>query len=331
MVRDITFKNFKLETSIPADSAIPTSLGNSFFVKDVINFTLRDFTAHNQINSLIHCWRSDNVLVENFTWTGTGRSKIFAPSSTWIGKLATVWGGTGITFQNITVSGQNLVLADTEVSPGALLFKNINFTMDYRKNYVYPSAAVLFGFNGPNFGISVENSSFRITADSPNTWHYDGGNLQTFKDLVFDDPVNLANYFHFPLYTIQGRVTFGSVPYGPFTSRTDTVARTASVNNNHIYPPKGFYKAVQFRVLNPGSCTVLGDGHGNTYNAALLSGAWTPVNSNWLQMSPYTSLALYQSQNTFHFNWSPVGGTPLTIEFQIDYYPAPNDVGWTTD
>jgi hypothetical protein len=109
------------------------------------------------------------------------------------------------------------------------------------------------------------------------------------------------------------------------------VVRTAAANGKHIIPPKGFYNRVLFRVTDAGSCVAMTDGHGNSYTAALGTGAWTAVNANWLYVAPSTPLATYQTQNRFIFNWSPVGGTSLTIEFDIDYYPAPDDAGWTMD
>jgi hypothetical protein len=329
MQHDIIFKNAHFETLMPADIDIPPAEGTVIFVQDILNFSLLNTTACNLIKVLFHSFRSDNMLVDGHRFTGVGRTNIIAPHNTFIGTLVAAWGGTGLTYQNIEVKGQNMVMANMEIFPVDLLFKNITFTTDFRRNWSYNAAAVMFGFY--NCAERIEDSTFTITTDSISSWNLDANNSLLFKNCVFDDPSTFSNYFYFPRHTIEGTITFGGITYGPLTSRSDTVTRTGTVTGKHIIPPRGLYKSLTYRIPTTGNSWALGVGYGGTIFAAAYDAVnYTSVSNNWLQIAPNTSDATRYAANVFTCYFT--GGTAsMVMDFQLEYYPAPDDVGWTTD
>lgn len=325
MVGNVTFNNLTMDIDkITALTNMPSTMWDVSAVA-VNGFTLNNTSINNPHKIALHLWRSFNVTANGFTLTGEGIGKIWNANK-FEAVAFGVWGGEHLDFNNVSISGSNIVFTITEIGVGDVSVNGLTYDVAFtdERNYI---ASTIFNWAALLDAATIRDVSVEaVTVSGPGPHIY-----------FSYDPIIQEGYLRFPgaslttsfdwgyqrSITLNGTVGIGGIEYGPKISVTNQITVVHGQPVQTLTVPEGVYTAARIKVVTPGDMRSIQDSYGNTYWATGGTSGWVELQkNNWHTISAGApALAAYMTKQLKFWMNNAGSLADGTVIFEYTYLP----------
>jgi len=324
MVHDVILNDLTLELEPISDGLLMPNGMWDVSVVAATDITINNVSIANPHGNTIHIWRSLNVLVDGATFTGAGSSKIWN-SSTAEACAFTAWGGDGLTFRDVSITGTDIAAFNTEVRSTNIWVDGLDYNVAFTAARTYVSSPTVLGFFSVGADVPlITNASLQVTPI--------GGSLPIYITYYgdFDGtlafPGGLTDWFNWGSnmeHGLLGTVTLDGVTYGPATVNNWTETITSGPSVELVTVPAGLYTAARIRVTTDGDLRNISDTFGHNYWVPATGTAWITVPTNkWFSIGAGAAALTAYLTKGFYFWMNSNGGAPnAVVEIETTYLP----------